>query len=210
MTATAEVTTKFAVNTVDALPTDVKAKIVEGRKAGATLSELKRNHSTVNPEVIRDIMGPLPIKASKVEKELKAAASHKGDKGDKQTEADKADSSPKADPKPEVDPKVATALGDRVVEVRTRPEKQASRKQLSDRSGHSQAVIWRIEQGRVRPAEVDAMVEALDAADRGELARPKNPKAASKADLFDRIEVAIGHLKAGDAELALAALEDQS
>lgn len=94
---------------------------------------------------------------------------------------------------PTVDEATAKALADRVLKARAIPG--CSREVLGRLADLTPAKLWRVEQGRVQAAEVQALVIVLDALDEHGLPAEYRPKAKAakagkaptRAELADRL-----------------------
>jgi len=118
---------------------------------------------------------------------------------------------------PAVEPETANALAQRILDVR---RQGVSRRVLAELASLSQPQLWRCEQGRVRPEEVEPLTAALVKAATGDLPEHLRPKRAttggpkvkpvSKAELTHRIEVVVELLRTArtDKGITKAALVD--
>jgi transcriptional regulator with XRE-family HTH domain len=186
---------------IDQMPGPLKAEIIADRKNGLTLIELKHKYDQqVAFEAIKEL-----LEAAGIAVTTKREAAKKSPK----PKAASPKPQPEAEPKPEapkVDPKVAEDLATKVLDVRQRLG--FSRAVLCDLTALTPSAIWRVEQGRVRPAEVDTLTPVLDKIARGEVAVPERKvaqaKQPAKAELIERIAQATALLtqaktgKAGD------------
>ncbi len=190
MSATA---TQEASAEVAALTDETRREIVALREAGTTLAELKKRFPQLTSEQIRGVLPPTSKREARARK-AKTAEPKTG----KQAEV-----------QPEVDPQVAADLAGRLVVARTLPG--SSRSVLAQLTGFGPGQIWRIEQGRVRAAEVAKVTEALARLEKDGLPdeyrpRDRTPAVAgpTKAELVHRAEVVAAllgqareHAKAG-------------
>jgi hypothetical protein len=222
MTTTLEAPQKSEVDAGEAitrtqdLPDEVKADIIAQREAGTTLAELKANFPQVAPDVIRDVL-PAGNARERKAKEAKAKVTEttQGTGGRSGKAKSEAKPKPKAEPTPRyVEGKQVVDLAERVLAARQVTGRNRLAELLETTTG---SAVWRFENGRIHPSEVDALQAGLkkveDRIAAGEFVKPEaapKGKQPSKADLTHRVEVAVELVKAarGDKGITKAGLVD--
>lgn len=189
---------------VGELSDDTRKEIVALREGGMTLAELKARFPQLTSEQLREVL----------------PAGNARERKARQAKAPKAKPEPKVEaPKPAPTPryveekKLAGDLADRVLAAR----QVVGRNRLAELLAVTGSAVWRFEQGRIHPDEVDGLISGLDAIEKriaaGDFvkaaAQPK-AKQASKADLTHRVEVVVELVKAarGDKSITKAGLVD--
>jgi ribosome-binding protein aMBF1 (putative translation factor) len=196
------------ITRVEDLPDEVKADIIAQREAGTTLHELKGNFPAVDPAVIRDVLPPMNKREAtqRAKKEAKVTESKQG-VGGRSGEA-KSEPKPKTESKPKVerystDTDLVVSLSERTLACR----QVMGRNALAEALDTTGSAVWRFEQGRIHPAEVEPLYEAIakveDRIAAGEFVKPEKQPAAkspSKAALEARIDAAITGLREAAAD----------
>jgi hypothetical protein len=213
------------ITQVEDLPDPVRADIVARRQAGETLAELKTRFAHVDPAVIRDVLPAGNARERKAkEAKSKVTESTQGT-GGRSSKAKSEPKPPKVEaPKPAPTPRyvedadLLTSLSERALACR----QVIGRGALAEALDTSQSAVWRAEQGRIHPGEVDGLKAGLDAVEKriasGEFVKAEAaPKATSptKAELLHRVEATVEYLCTGTkgmsgkavAEAALALLD---
>jgi uncharacterized protein (DUF433 family) len=205
-----EVDAGEAIIRTEDLPAEVKADIIAQREAGTTLAELKANFPQVDPAVIRDVL-PVGNARERKAKEAKAKVTETtqgtgGRSGKSQSESKpKAEQAPKPEPKSRYveDADLVVNLSERTLAVR----QVVGRGSLAVALEVTGSAVWRFENGRIHPSEVDALQAGLkkveDRIAAGEFVKPEaapKAKATTRAQLEARINAAITSLREADAD----------
>jgi ribosome-binding protein aMBF1 (putative translation factor) len=219
MTTTLEAPVEPQAPEVAALSEETSKELIALREGGMTLAELKTRFPQLTSEQIREV---LPAGNAR-ERKAKAAKTEvtKGVGG----RSGKAKSEPKVEaPKPEPTPRyvedqdIIINLSERALACR----QVVGRGKLAERLDTTQSAVWRFEQGRIHPNEVEGLKAGLDAVEKriasGEFVKAEAaPKVAqpTKAELLHRVEATVTYLRDGTkglsgkavAEAALALLD---
>jgi hypothetical protein len=209
------------ITRVEDLDEETRVHILAERTGGATLAELKSGFN-VSGEVIRAVLpdGNARERTTRTKARTgKEAAEKSKPVGGKVTESKqgiggrsgeaKSNPKPKAEePQPAAAPRYvdkaeAGPLSDRVLAAR----KVLGRKDLSAALGISESTCWRAEQGRIHPAEVQPLTEAVGKVEErirsGEFQKEaRQPKAAApnKSDLTHMIEATVQFVRAAQGD----------
>jgi hypothetical protein len=195
---------------VAALSEDTRREVVGLRESGMTLAELKARFPQLTSDQIRSVLPP----ANKREATQRKAKEAKS-KVTEVTQGTGGRSGKKASnpaPKPKQAPKAAPAsryiedndlvinLSERALAVR----QVVGRGSLAEALEVTGSAVWRFEQGRIHPTEVEGLQAGLKAMEdriaAGEFVKPeRQPKVAgpSKAELAHRVEEAVEYLRGG-------------
>jgi uncharacterized protein (DUF433 family) len=174
---------------VEGVPVEVQAEIVTQREAGMTLAELRKAHPELTSEQIRDVLPPV----TKREAEQRTARAKPKSAAQAAKSAKPVGGKAKSNETTEPTPKAAEAKEQRYVDdAELTAQVLAARKllgraKLAEVVGATQSSIWRAENDRAYPTEVDALRLALKKIDAGEVevpTRTPRAKALSKADLL--------------------------
>jgi hypothetical protein len=201
-----EVDAGEAITRTEDLPDEVKADIIAQREAGTTLAELKANFPQVAPEVIRDVLPAGNARERKAkEAKSKVTETTQGTGG----RSGKAKSEPKGKqepaPKPAPEPRWITGKDAEDLAERTLAARQViGRNRLAELLSVTGSAVWRFENARIRPDEVEPLKTALTAVEAriaaGEFVKAAaEPKGSgpTKAELAHRVEETVKYLRSG-------------
>jgi hypothetical protein len=192
------------ITQVEDLPDPVRADIVARRQAGETLAELKTRFAHVDPAVIRDVLPPGNAREAKA-REKKSTETTKG-MGGRSGKAKSEAKPPKVEaPKPAPTPryvegKQVADLAESVLAAR----QVVGRGKLAELLSTTQSAVWRWENGRIHPDELDGLISGMSQVDQrieqGDFVKSEAaPKVAqpTKTELAHRIEEAVKYLRGG-------------
>jgi hypothetical protein len=210
------------IERVEDLPDALRAQLVQSRREGQTLAELKAAYPHVAPEVIREVLPAGNARERKArEAKGKVTESTQGTGGRSgEAKPPKAEAAPKPPPAPRYveDADLLVSLSERTLACR----QVVGRGALAEALGTTQSAVWRAEQGRIHPTEVEGLKAGLDAVEKriaeGEFVKTAaEPRGAqpTKAELLHRVEATAEYLRTGTkglsgkavAEAALALLD---
>jgi hypothetical protein len=225
MTATTTAPQEAQAPEVAELSDDTRKELIALCEGGMTLAELKTRFPQLTGDQIREALPPGNARERKVkEPKAKATESTQGTGGRSGKKASDSKPKPKAEPKPEPTPRyvedqdLLTSLSERALACR----QVIGRGALAEALDITQSAVWRAEQGRIHPNEVDGLKAGLDAVEKriaeGEfLKTTAELKVAqpTKAELLHRVEATAEYLRSGTkglsgkavAEAALALLD---
>jgi hypothetical protein len=201
---------------VEALTDDTRRELVNLRESGMTLAELKVRFPQLTREQIRSC---LPAGNARERKQRDKATVTEvkqglgGKSGDTQSKpkGKQVTEQPKEQKQPQ--PRYAEGVGD-LADAVLATRRRVGRTVLAEFMGASQSQVWRWENSRVHPGEVDTVKAQV--ARFGELPQPeaKSPKtpAPTKAELTHRIETVVELLRSAGSDKAItkAALIDSA
>jgi hypothetical protein len=207
-----EVDAGEAITRTQDLPDEVRADIVAQREAGTTLAELKANFPQVDPAVIRDVL-PAGNARERKAKEAKGKVTETTQGTGGRSGKTESDPKPKATPapKPEPTPRWVTGKDAEDLAERTLAARQVTgRNKLAELLDVTGSAVWRFENARIRPDEVEGLRSGLAEVEAkikaGDFVKPdREPKGGgpSKADLTHRVEVAVELVKAARADKSI-------
>jgi hypothetical protein len=220
MTTTLEAPVEPQAPEVAALSEDTRKELIALREGGMTLAELKTRFPQLTSEQIREVLPPGNARERKAkEAKAKVTESTQGTGGRsgkaKSTPKPKAEEAPKPEPKSRYveDNDLLVSLSERALACR----QVVGRGKLAELLDTTGSAVWRYEQGRIHPDEVESLTAGLkkveDRIAAGEFVKPdKAPaaKQASKTELAHRVETVIELVKAarGDKGITKVALVD--
>jgi ribosome-binding protein aMBF1 (putative translation factor) len=219
MTTTLEAPVESQAPEVAELSEETRKELVTLREGGMTLAELRTRFPQLMSEQIREV---LPAGNAR-ERKAKAAKTETVQGTGGRSGNAKSELKPKPEPKPEpasrwVTGKDAEDLAERVLAAR----QVTGRNRLAELLSVTGSAVWRFENARIRPDEVEPLRKALAEVEKriseGEFVKAaREPKATSptKAELKHRVEAAAEYLRTGTkglsgkavAEAALALLD---
>jgi hypothetical protein len=199
------------------LSEDTRKEIVALREGGMTVAELKARFPQLTSEQIREVL-PAGNARERKQREVKAKVTEAkqgvGGRSGKAKSEPKA-TEPKPDPKPRYveDTDLVVNLSERALACR----QVVGRNALAEALDTTGSAVWRFEQGRIHPPEVEPLKTGLTKVEEriaaGEFVKAeRQPKGVvpGKADLLHRVEVAAELLKTarGDKSITKAGLVD--
>jgi hypothetical protein len=202
-----EVDAGEAITRTQDLPDEVRQAIIAQREAGTTLAELKANFPQVAPDIIRAVL-PAGNARERKAKEAKGKVTETTQGTGGRSGKAKSEPKPKVEPKAEaksryVEGKQVIALAESVLAAR----QVVGRGKLAELLDTTQSAVWRFEQGRVHPDELDGLISGMSQVDQrieqGDFVKPeRQPKATgtTKAQLEARIDAAIAGLREAAAD----------
>jgi hypothetical protein len=164
---------------VAALSDDTRKEIVALREGGMTLAELKTRFPQLTSEQLREVL-PAGNARERKAREAKAPKSES-----------KVEAAPKPEPAPRwVTGKDAEALAERVLDAR----KIVGRNRLAELLSVTGSAVWRFENARIRPDELDGLISGMSQVDQRieqgdfvKAATEPKAKTATKAELEHRL-----------------------
>jgi hypothetical protein len=192
------------------LSDDTRKEVIALREGGVTLAELKTRFPQLTGDQIREVLPPA-TKREATQRKAKQAKSKvtettQGTGGRSGKKASDPKPKTEAEPKPPPTPRyvedgdLLVSLSERALAVR----QIVGRGALAEALDTSQSAVWRAEQGRIHPNEVDGLKAGLDAVEKriatGEFVKAEAaPKATTptKAELLHRVEATVTYLREG-------------